>query len=211
MLARPRHHEPWGPLRVADRVSFSLGSVSFCKALHECRWGRCRGTVVWDLGGSVGSPQRKLHVVQHRASGPGSMHTPRGQTLGLTTSSSPPGGRSRGSPGGVPGSLPLLHGALARPTARGGCWATRPDTHYYKWWGGWQSIAVAMQCATKWKDTDVIAEAVLPTFIYGHQPHCNGRRIGLLSIWGAAMYPDVPKALHRMNGCVERRRKKARW
>ena len=36
-------------------------------------------------------------------------------------------------------------------------WARKPDLAYYKWWGRWQSTAVAMQYATKWSDPRVVA------------------------------------------------------
>ena len=45
---------------------------------------------------------------------------------------------------------------------RGGavaCWAHKPDLAYYKWWGRWQSTAVALQYATR---PAVIAPTILP-------------------------------------------------
>ena len=55
---------------------------------------------------------------------------------------------------------------------------------------------MALQYATKWKDPDVIAAEILPTFAKGQQPSSGSTRIGLLSIWGTAMYPEVAKAFH---------------
>ena len=42
------------------------------------------------------------------------------------------------------------------------CWAQKPDLAYCKWCGRWQSTAVALQYATRWKDPAVIAPTVIP-------------------------------------------------
>ena len=82
---------------------------------------------------------------------------------------------------------------------RGGAaatWARKPDLAYYKWWGRWQSTAVAMQYGTKWSDPGVVAPTVLPAWSRDQGPLPTPERVGVLALWGSPMYPSIASALH---------------
>ena len=67
---------------------------------------------------------------------------------------------------------------------RGGAaatWARKPDLAYYKWWGRWQSTAVAMQYGTKWSDPGVVAPTVLPAWSRDQGPLPTPERVGVLA------------------------------
>ena len=82
---------------------------------------------------------------------------------------------------------------------RGGAaatWARKPDLAYYKWWGRWQSTAVAMQYGTKWSDPGVVAPTVLPAWSRDPGPLPTPERVGLLALWGSPMFPSIASALN---------------
>ena len=82
---------------------------------------------------------------------------------------------------------------------RGGAaatWARKPDLAYYKWWGRWQSTAVAMQYGTKWSDPGVIAPTVLPAWSRDQGPLPTPERVGVLALWGSPMFPSIASALN---------------
>ena len=82
---------------------------------------------------------------------------------------------------------------------RGGAaatWARKPDLAYYKWWGRWQSTAVAMQYGTKWSDPGVVAPTVLPAWSRGQGPLPTPERVGVLALWGSPMFPSIASALN---------------
>ena len=72
----------------------------------------------------------------------------------------------------------------------GACWARNHDLAYFKWWGRWQSTAVALQHATRWTNPPVIAPTVLPAWTPGEGPSPEPSRVGLASIWAF----HVPRA-----------------
>ena len=74
-------------------------------------------------------------------------------------------------------------------------WARKPDLAYFKWWGQWQSTAVALQYATHWNDPAVIAPTILPAWERGTGPGPEPLRVGLASIWGRAMYPELARVV----------------
>ena len=81
---------------------------------------------------------------------------------------------------------------------RGGAaasWARKPDLTYYKWWGRWQSTAVAMQYATKWSDPGVVAPTILPAWSRDGGPLPIPERVGVLALWGSPMFPNIAGAL----------------
>ena len=81
---------------------------------------------------------------------------------------------------------------------RGGAaatWARKPDLAYYKWWGRWQSTAVAMQYGTKWSDPGVVAPTVLPAWSRDRGPLPTPERVGVLALWGSPMFPNIAGAL----------------
>ena len=81
---------------------------------------------------------------------------------------------------------------------RGGAaatWARKPDLAYYKWWGRWQSTAVAMQYGTKWSDPGVVAPTVLPAWSRDRGPLPTPERVGVLALWGSPMFPSIAGAL----------------
>ena len=81
---------------------------------------------------------------------------------------------------------------------RGGAaatWARKPDLAYYKWWGRWQSTAVAMQYGTKWSDPGVVAPTVLPAWSSDRGPLPTPERVGVLALWGSPMFPSIAGAL----------------
>ena len=81
---------------------------------------------------------------------------------------------------------------------RGGAaatWARKPDLAYYKWWGKWQSTAVAMQYGTKWSDPGVVAPKVLPAWSRDRGPLPTPERVGVLALWGSPMFPSIAGAL----------------
>ena len=81
---------------------------------------------------------------------------------------------------------------------RGGAaasWARKPDLTYYKWWGRWQSTAVAMQYATKWSDPGVVAPTILPAWSRDRGPLPIPERVGVLALWGSPMFPNIAGAL----------------
>ena len=81
---------------------------------------------------------------------------------------------------------------------RGGAaasWARKPDLTYYKWWGRWQSTAVAMQYATKWSDLGVVAPTILPAWSCDRGPLPIPERVGVLALWGSPMFPNIAGAL----------------
>ena len=81
---------------------------------------------------------------------------------------------------------------------RGGAaaiWARKPDLAYYKWWGRWQSTAVAMQYGTKWSDPGVVAPTVLPAWSSDRGPLPTLERVGVLALWGSPMFPNIAGAL----------------
>ena len=81
---------------------------------------------------------------------------------------------------------------------RGGAaatWARKPDLAYYKWWGRWQSTAVAMQYGTKWSDPGVVAPTVLPAWSRDPGPLPTPERVGVLALWGSPMFPSIAGAL----------------
>ena len=81
---------------------------------------------------------------------------------------------------------------------RGGAaatWAGKPDLAYYKWWGRWQSTAVAMQYGTKWSDPGVVAPTVLPVWSRDRGPLPTLERVGVLVLWGSPMFPSIACAL----------------
>ena len=82
---------------------------------------------------------------------------------------------------------------------RGGAaatWARKPDLAYYKWWGRWQSTAVAMQYGTKWSDPGVVAPTVLPAWSRDLGPLPTPERVGVLALWGSPMFPSIASALN---------------
>ena len=82
---------------------------------------------------------------------------------------------------------------------RGGAaatWARKPDLAYYKWWGRWQSTAVAMQYGTKWSDPGVVAPTVLPAWSRDQGPLPTPERVGVLALWGSPMFPGIASALN---------------
>ena len=82
---------------------------------------------------------------------------------------------------------------------RGGAaatWARKPDLAYYKWWGRWQSTAVAMQYGTKWSDPGVVAPTVLPAWSRDQGPLPTPERVGVLALWGSPMFPSIASALN---------------
>ena len=81
---------------------------------------------------------------------------------------------------------------------RGGAaatWARKPDLAYYKWWGRWQSTAVAMQYATTWSDPGVVAPTILPAWSRDRGPLPVPERVGVLALWGSPMFPNIAGAL----------------
>ena len=81
---------------------------------------------------------------------------------------------------------------------RGGAaatWARKPDLAYYKWWGRWQSTAVAMQYGTKWSDPGVVAPTVLPAWSRDRGPLPTPERVGVLALWDSPMFPNIAGAL----------------
>ena len=81
---------------------------------------------------------------------------------------------------------------------RGGAaatWACKPDLTYYKWWGRWQSTVVAMQYGTKWSDPGVVAPTVLPAWSRDRGPLPTPERVGVLTLWGSPMFPNIAGAL----------------
>ena len=74
-------------------------------------------------------------------------------------------------------------------------WARKPDLAYYKWWGRWQSTAVAMQYGTKWSDPGVVAPTVLPAWSRDQGPLPTPERVGVLALWGSPMFPSIASAL----------------
>ena len=74
-------------------------------------------------------------------------------------------------------------------------WARKPDLAYYKWWGRWQSTAVAMQYGTKWSDPGVVAPTVLPAWSRDRGPLPTPERVGVLALWGSPMWPNIAGAL----------------
>ena len=82
---------------------------------------------------------------------------------------------------------------------RGGAaatWARKPDLAYYKWWGRWQSTAVAMQYGTKWSDPGVVAPTVLPAWSRDQGSLPTPERVGVLALWGSPMFPSIASALN---------------
>ena len=82
---------------------------------------------------------------------------------------------------------------------RGGAaatWARKPDLAYYKWWGRWQSTAVAMQYGTKWSDPGVVAPTILPAWSRDQGPLPTPERVGVLALWGSPMFPSIAGALN---------------
>ena len=75
-------------------------------------------------------------------------------------------------------------------------WARKPDLAYYKWWGRWQSTAVAMQYGTKWSDPGVVAPTVLPALSRDQGPSPTPERVGVLALWGSPMFPSIASALN---------------
>ena len=71
--------------------------------------------------------------------------------------------------------------ALCRGGA-GACWARKPNLAYFKWWGRWQSTAVAPQYAARWTDPAGIAPTILPAWERGTSPTPEPSRVGLASI-----------------------------
>ena len=81
---------------------------------------------------------------------------------------------------------------------RGGAaatWARKADLAYYKWWGRWQSTAVAMPYGTKWSDPGVVAPTVLPAWSRDRGPLPTPERVGVLALWGSPMFPSIAGAL----------------
>jgi hypothetical protein len=72
----------------------------------------------------------------------------------------------------------------------GVCWAHKPDLAYFKWWGRWQSTAVAVQYATRWTGLAVIAPTILPAWERDKGPSPEPSQVGPASIGGRAMYPQ---------------------
>ena len=68
--------------------------------------------------------------------------------------------------------------------------------------GRWQHMLVAVQSATRWTDPAVITPIVLPVWKRGEGPSQVPPPVGLISIWGRAMYPD----LARIVGTVAKRK-----
>ena len=54
-------------------------------------------------------------------------------------------------------------------------------------------MAVALQYATRWKDPAVIALTILPVWNRQEGPGSTAARVGLMSIWGRATYPEVAR------------------
>ena len=82
---------------------------------------------------------------------------------------------------------------------RGGAaatWARKLDLAYYKWWGRWQSTAVAMQYGTKWSDPGVVVPTVLPAWSRDQGPLPTPERVGVLALWGSPMFPSIASALN---------------
>ena len=74
-------------------------------------------------------------------------------------------------------------------------WARKPDLAYYKWWGRWQSTALAMQYGTKWSDPGVITPTVLPAWSPDRRPLPTPGSVGVLALWGSPMFPNIAGAL----------------
>ena len=84
-------------------------------------------------------------------------------------------------------------------------WARKPDLAYYKWWGRWQSTALAMQYGTKWSDPGVVAPTVLPAWSRDQGPSPTPERVGVLALWGSPMFPNIAGALSTLTKRKPRR------
>ena len=73
-------------------------------------------------------------------------------------------------------------------------WARKPDLAYYKWWGRWQSTAVARH-GTKCSHPGVVAPTVLPAWSRDRGPLPTPERVGVLALWGSPMFPSIAGAL----------------
>ena len=82
-----------------------------------------------------------------------------------------------------------------RRGAAAATWARKPDLAYYKWWGRWQSTAVAMQYGTKWSHPGVVAPTVLPAWSRDRGPLPTPERVGVLALWSSPMFPNIAGAL----------------
>ena len=72
--------------------------------------------------------------------------------------------------------LALCRGGVAA------CRARKPNVAYCKWWHHWQSTAVTVHYATRWKDPAVIAPTNLPVWTKPEGPGSTPARVGLMSI-----------------------------
>ena len=77
----------------------------------------------------------------------------------------------------------------------GACSARKPDLVYFKWWGRWQTTAVALQYATRRTDPAVIAPTIVPAWERGTGPSPEPSRVGLASICGLAMYLELARVV----------------
>ena len=70
---------------------------------------------------------------------------------------------------------------------RGGaaCWSLKPGLPYFKWWGGWASIGVAMRYATAFLHHGVLAPLALP---WPGSEVGEPQVVNCLSVWGSAMF-----------------------
>ena len=74
-------------------------------------------------------------------------------------------------------------------------WARKPDLTYYKWWGRWQSTAVAMHYATKWSGPGFVAPTILPAWSRDRGPLPIPERVGVLALWRSPVFPNIAGAL----------------